>query len=241
MRLQAQEELMHGMKFYDYMIVSGGRILLTPVEGPATSWDSPLAAFEAALAHERLMTRRCNDLASLAIAEKDHATNNLVQWFVTEQVEEESNVENIVQKLKLLGRDGPGLFMMDRELKARAVAPAAGGGAGLRWREFSVRRVAAGRFLPTLRVDPAPRPVPRRPRPRTGDVSHEHPAFLRAADDGRSARPGRPAARDAGRAAAGGDGRRAGRDRLLLRPARPRAARRAGLARGATAARSRWW
>ena len=129
MRLQAQEELMHGMKFYDYMLVSGGRILMASVEGPATSWDSPLAAFEAALAHERLMTRRCNDLASLAIAEKDHATNNLVQWFVTEQVEEEANVENIVQKLKLLGRDGPGLFMMDRELKARALAPAAGGGA----------------------------------------------------------------------------------------------------------------
>jgi ferritin len=128
MRLQAQEELMHGMKFYDYMVVSGGRILLTPVEGPATSWDSPLAAFEAALAHERLMTRRCNDLASLAIAEKDHATNNLVQWFVTEQVEEEANVENIVQKMKLLGRDGPGLFMMDRELKSRVVAPAATGG-----------------------------------------------------------------------------------------------------------------
>ena len=129
MRLQAQEELMHGLKFYDYMTVGGGRVLLTPVEGPATSWESPLAAFEAALAHERLMTRRCNDLASLAIAEKDHATNNLVQWFVTEQVEEEANVENIVQKLKLLGRDGPGLFMMDRELKARTVAPAAGGGA----------------------------------------------------------------------------------------------------------------
>lgn len=128
MKLQAQEELMHGMKFYDYMVVSGGRILLTPVEGPATSWDTPIAAFEAALAHERLMTRRCNDLASLAIAEKDHATNNLVQWFVTEQVEEESNVENIVQKLKLLGKDGPGLYMMDRELKARTVAPAAGGG-----------------------------------------------------------------------------------------------------------------
>ncbi|MHB8078221.1 MAG: ferritin [Candidatus Krumholzibacteriia bacterium] len=130
MRVQAQEELMHGLKFYDYMLVGGGRVLLTSVEGPATGWDSPLAAFEAALAHERLMTRRCNELASLALAEKDHATNNLVQWFVTEQVEEEANVENIVHKLKLLGKDGPGLFMMDRELKARvAASPGAGGAA----------------------------------------------------------------------------------------------------------------
>ena len=124
MRVQAQEELMHGLKIYDYMILSGSRVLLQPVEGPGTSWESPLAAFEAALKHERYMTKRCNDLASLAIAEKDHATNNMMQWFVTEQVEEEANVEAIVAQLKRLGDDGPGLFMMDRELAARST-PAA--------------------------------------------------------------------------------------------------------------------
>jgi ferritin len=127
MKIQAQEELMHGLKIYDYMVLSGSRILLQPIEGPATAWDTPLAAFEAALKHEQYMTKRCNDLASLAIAEKDHATNNMMQWFVTEQVEEEANVEGIVAKLKMLGKDGPGLFMMDRELASRAApAPADG-------------------------------------------------------------------------------------------------------------------
>ncbi len=131
MRIQAQEELMHGLKIYDYMVLSGSRVLLQAVEGPATTWESPLAAFEAAHKHEQYMTKRCNDLASLAIAEKDHATNNMMQWFVTEQVEEEANVDAIVSKLKLLGRDGPGLYMIDRELAARpAPAPATAGAAG---------------------------------------------------------------------------------------------------------------
>ena len=128
MKLQAQEELMHAMKFYDYMLISGSRVVLTGVEAPDVEWRTPLAAFEAALAHEQMMTGRCNDLASLALAEKDHATNNVAQWFVTEQVEEEANVDAIVRKLKLLGKDGPGLYMLDRELASRTLAPAAGAG-----------------------------------------------------------------------------------------------------------------
>lgn len=127
MRVQAQEELMHGLKIYDYMILSGSRVLLQPIEGPGTSWDSPQAAFEAALKHEQYMTKRCNDLASLAIAEKDHATNNVMQWFVTEQVEEEANVGAIVAKLALLGGDGRGLLMIDHELGGRGSAGAGGG------------------------------------------------------------------------------------------------------------------
>ena len=124
MRIQAQEEVMHGMKIFDYLSERGGRVKLTAVEAPPPDWKSPLEAFEAALAHEIHMTERINDLADLPLEERDHATNNVLQWYVTEQVEEESNVDDIVQKLKLLGKDGPGLFMLDRELKTRVyVAP----------------------------------------------------------------------------------------------------------------------
>ncbi len=122
MRLQAQEELMHGMKIYDYTLERGGRVLLQEVEAPPTEWDSALEVFKAAHAHEQLMTKRVNELANLAQAEKDNATNNLMQWFVTEQVEEEATVDDIVQKIKLLGGDGPGMFLLDRELKTRTLA-----------------------------------------------------------------------------------------------------------------------
>ena len=128
MRMQAQEELLHGLKIYEYVLERGGRVVLTEVEGPPTEWKSVREAFEAAFAHEQLMTRRVNDLANLAQAEKDNATNNLMQWFVTEQVEEEATVDDIVQKIKLLGGDGPGLFMLDRELKSRTFTPPASGG-----------------------------------------------------------------------------------------------------------------
>ena len=119
MRMQAQEEHQHAMKIFDYLIDRGGRVLLTEVKAPPHVWESPLAAFEASLEHEQYMTANINSLADLCIAEKDHATNNLMQWYVSEQVEEEAQVEDIVKKLKMMGADGPGLFLMDRELKAR--------------------------------------------------------------------------------------------------------------------------
>jgi ferritin len=119
MRMQAQEEYLHGMKIFDYMIERGARVELKAVAAPPKEWDSPLAAFEAAFEHECLMTAHINTLADLAISEKDHATNNIMQWYVTEQVEEESNVDSIVKKLKMMGADGHGLFLMDRELASR--------------------------------------------------------------------------------------------------------------------------
>lgn len=128
MRLQAQEELLHAMKFYDYAVMAGGRIELLPIAAVPREFASPLAAFEAALGHERKMTTRISDLVGLAHAEKDHATGNMLQWFVTEQVEEEANVERIVARLKLAGQDGPGLFMMDRELAERVPSPAPSAG-----------------------------------------------------------------------------------------------------------------
>ena len=127
MRYQAQEELMHGMKFYDFLNERGGKVELQQVEAPQSSWNTALEIFEQALEHEQLVTKRINELVDVAIAERDHATNIFLQWFVTEQVEEEDNVGGIVNKLQLVGDGGEGLFMMDKELALRTPpAPATG-------------------------------------------------------------------------------------------------------------------
>ena len=128
MRIQAQEELIHVMKFYDYIGERGGRIELAPVDGPPTEWNSPLAAFEHVYEHEQMVTCRINDLVDLAIKERDHAANSFLQWFVNEQVEEEASADAVVQKLKLVGSDGGGLFMLDQELGKRVFTPPAASG-----------------------------------------------------------------------------------------------------------------
>ncbi|MCB1184395.1 ferritin [bacterium] len=119
MRMQADEEHLHALKIFNYVLDRGGKVELKAVKAPPAEWDNPLAAFEAALDHEKFMTASISKLADLAIDEKDHATNNVMQWYVSEQVEEEAQVDDIVNKLRLVGQDGPGLFMIDRELKAR--------------------------------------------------------------------------------------------------------------------------
>ncbi len=119
MRVQAQEELFHAMKFYDYINERGGRVMVSPIEGPPTDWESPGGPFEQAYSHEIKVTGLINDLVNLAIEEKDHATNNFLQWFVKEQVEEEASANEVVQKLKLTGGQGNGLFMLDQELSQR--------------------------------------------------------------------------------------------------------------------------
>ena len=125
MRCQAQEETVHGMKFYDYIIERGGKVVLGAIDKPPSEWDSPVAVFEAALEHERLVTARINKLVDLSVAEGDHATNNILQWFVAEQVEEEASADEVVQQLKMVGKDGGGLFMVDRELAQRVFTPPA--------------------------------------------------------------------------------------------------------------------
>jgi ferritin len=125
MRVQAREELAHAMKFYDYINERGGRVNLTSIAAPSAQWDSPLAAFEQVYEHEQKVTGLINDLVTLAISEADHATNNFLQWFVAEQVEEESSADEIVQKLRLLGEDRSGLFMVDQELGQRVFTPPA--------------------------------------------------------------------------------------------------------------------
>jgi ferritin len=130
MRVQVQEENAHAMKFFDYVIERGGRVLLSSIEGPPTKWESPMDAFEHVSKHEQKVTALINKLVNLAVSEKDHATNNFLQWFVSEQVEEEASAEEVVQKLRLM-KDAPGgLFMIDRELAQRVFTPPATSGQG---------------------------------------------------------------------------------------------------------------
>jgi len=125
MRVQTQEEVMHAYKFYNYINERGGRVALQAIEAPPQEWDSPLAAFEAVRVHEQKVTGLINDLVNLAISEGDHATNNFLQWFVSEQIEEEASAHDVVQKLNLVGEESSGLFMLDREMGLRIFTPPA--------------------------------------------------------------------------------------------------------------------
>ena len=119
MYAQAQEELMHAMKFYDFINQRGGRVTLSAIAAPPPAWDSPIAVFEETLKHEQKVTGLINALVETALSENDHATNIFLQWFVSEQVEEEDSVSSVLEQLKLLGEAKGGLFMMDRELAKR--------------------------------------------------------------------------------------------------------------------------
>ncbi len=119
MRMQSQEEYGHGMKIYDYILQRDGKVTLTKIDAPKAVWKSPLDVFQETLKHERHISSCINNIVNLAIQEKDHATINFFQWFVSEQVEEEANAVNIVEKMKMIGDNKSGLFMLDRELGQR--------------------------------------------------------------------------------------------------------------------------
>ncbi len=130
MRVQVQEEKFHALKFYDYIIERGGRVILQPIEAPPGDWDSPLEAFEAAMTHEQKVTGLINDLVYLARGERDNASEIFLQWFVSEQVEEEDSVKTVLGQLKLIKGSPQALFMLDKELAQRVFTPpAAEGGA----------------------------------------------------------------------------------------------------------------
>jgi ferritin len=119
MRKQAEEEMGHVMKFFDQVLERGGTVKLAALEAPQQKWASPLAAFSAALDHERHITGCINKLVDLAIAESDHAAVEFLSWFVKEQVEEEATVEPIVHRLKV-NEGSPGvLYHMDHQLAKR--------------------------------------------------------------------------------------------------------------------------
>jgi ferritin len=122
MRVQAQEEVSHGMKFYYYVYERKGRVLLGPIDGPPTAWESPAAAFEHVLAHERKVTALIGGLVKLAVEEKDQATGYFLQWFVEEQVEEEESADAVLRKVKEAGAE---LSALDDELGTRVFKPPA--------------------------------------------------------------------------------------------------------------------
>lgn len=129
MRVQALEEMTHGEKFFNFICEVGGRTDLRAIDAPTNSFASPLAAFEFGLNHERFVTERINHLMNIAKEEKNHAAQIMLQWFVTEQVEEESNFSLLLRKLKRVEGDGRGLLMLDEELGRRVFVPPTAAGA----------------------------------------------------------------------------------------------------------------
>lgn len=121
--MQYEEEMMHGMKVYQYLLDQGAHVELGGMKPSNTEYDSLLSCFEQSLAHERYMSKSFNKLCDFAIQEKDHASYTFFQWFVNEQVEEEATVSEVISKLKLVG-DGNGLFMIDNQLAQRPATQA---------------------------------------------------------------------------------------------------------------------
>ncbi len=125
MQVQAQEELSHAMKFYNYLVQRGARVTLPQIDEPPAEWESQVAVFEHVFEHEQMVTGLINDLVDLAVSLGDHATNNFLQWYVAEQVEEEESSSGVLQKVKLAGDAPSGLFMLDSELGQRVFNPPA--------------------------------------------------------------------------------------------------------------------
>jgi len=123
MTVQNQEEQFHATKIFNFINERGGTVKLQKIDQPQHEWKTPLDAFEAAYKHEQHITGCINDLVHLAMDEKDRATQVFLDWFVNEQVEEEANADEIVKNLKLVGDNGHGMLMLDREFALRVFAP----------------------------------------------------------------------------------------------------------------------
>lgn len=127
-RVQAQEELLHGTKILNYIHDREGIVELDAIAKPPTTWPTSQAAFAQSLEHEQGVTSRINNLVELAEKEKDTTTVTFLQWFVNEQIEEESSVRQILGQLNLIGDNGSGIYLLDRELGTRQfVAPTTAG------------------------------------------------------------------------------------------------------------------
>ncbi len=119
MKVQAQEELAHGLILFNYLADQGASIKLAPVEAPTTSYKSIVAVFEKQLEHEKTVTASIHKIVDAAIDENDHASRVFLDWFVKEQVEEEATAETILGKVKRIGDSGAGLLMLDGRLGER--------------------------------------------------------------------------------------------------------------------------
>ena len=123
MRVQAQEEFAHTMKIYEYILDRGGRSIIGAIEAPKNEWNDVIDIYSDVLGHERKITASINNLVKVAREENDFATENFLQWFISEQVEEEANVSDVLEQLKMIDGKGAGIFMLDRELKLRVFVP----------------------------------------------------------------------------------------------------------------------
>ncbi len=119
MGAQSQEEHTHALKIFDYINEHGGRVMLQAIKQPKAEYDSYAEVFKDVLAHEQNVTKLINQLADLANQLNDHATQVFLQWFVTEQVEEEATATEVLQKVEMVGDNGPGLLSLDRQLASR--------------------------------------------------------------------------------------------------------------------------
>ncbi len=117
--VQAQEEMTHAMKFYRFVLERDGHTVMPAIEGVRSDWKAPLEMFEVAYGHEQKVSAMINNIMDVALAERDHATASMLNWFVDEQVEEEANSSEIAEKLKQIGESKEGLFMLDKELSVR--------------------------------------------------------------------------------------------------------------------------
>lgn len=114
--VQYQEEKTHAQKFYRYMNEKGGTVVLSQIDTPNQNWKNAVEVFEEVIAHEELVTASINNIADVAMREKDHATLNMLQWFISEQVEEEAIASEILSRLKMINGEGSGMFHLDKEL-----------------------------------------------------------------------------------------------------------------------------
>lgn len=124
MLLQSEEERTHAMKFFSYINDRGGRVILSAIEKPETSWNNPLDVMKAALNAEQTVATKINDLVELSLSLKDHATYNFLQWFVSEQVEEEASIRDIISQLEMIENSKSALFLLDKELNKRIMVNA---------------------------------------------------------------------------------------------------------------------
>ncbi|HAR38345.1 MAG: ferritin [Bacteroidetes bacterium GWD2_45_23] len=122
-KVQFQEEQDHALKLMNYLIAKGNSVELKPIDKVDTSWESLLKAFEVTLEHEKIVTSLINNLVSIARRENDYASENMLQWFVNEQVEEEETAQALIDSLKLIGSNGFGIYTMDKELAQRSYTP----------------------------------------------------------------------------------------------------------------------
>ena len=119
MYVQADEERGHGMKLFEHLLERGGKVELKPIAGPETSWNTSLDVFKQVQEHEASVTASINTLYELALKEKDYPFQVVLQWFITEQVEEEKNAADVIQQLELIDAHGTAVLMLDHQLGKR--------------------------------------------------------------------------------------------------------------------------